>query len=1026
MCLVNLFKGCYQGGYRMDDRQNNKGQRRNIGGGNNRPNNSYSKYGNNGYSNPNNSNNRGSANNPSRPINGGVRYTDNGGRTGYNNVQIGYGKNNPGYKGYDQNGSRYNKNSNVQGGKNNIGYEKYDDIKGLSEDYEEFNLEGDIVEDDNMDNPIDNKEKKKLIKKRIILGIKIFCIVMLLAVIIGGTVFYVKYGKEIAQMRADAKELVSKTSEQTFRRSAQNTYYGVRTGKSGKKEFVKLDMGLGSGQYAKSGGENMSLARDLMIYSEDRNFYKHHGVDFWANVKAVIIMILNGGEAKRGASTITQQLSRNVILKDFDQNWRRKVKEIFVSWELENKYTKEEIIEFYLNNINFSNGYMGIENAALGYFGEGIEKLNKSQVAYLCAIPNNPDMFDPYDLSHNEDTKKYPFNQYTWNRKNRLLGQLKKYSKGILDEADYTNACNEMFTLVDSNASKKNDADDDKYIVDRMLRTYILKCAKENIMEKVYNFKIKSPHEFVSSNKASAELEKKKYEEAYSQYSSMAETTLNEKEQNIYTSLDITMIEKLQDSIDKGIAQKSNSVVKATKKDDPKTYQVQGAGVTIDDFGFVVAMVNGRTGIDNPANWLGRAFGCNSSGSMNHNLARQPGSSIKPLIVYAPLFEEKYKQIKENGIENNDFSFLDEKVDDSGPYKVQGAAPITNHDRTYNHSKNIREAIQKSSNVVAYRLLENKDNFLNLPGWRTSKGIYYLKKLNFSFLTQKDTNNTRTSLGGFDYGATPLEMCAAYSYILMQMGSYRRPTCVMEITDKHYENVNEVNRNVITGPSVFSKDTMARIIDGLETVFQTGGTAQNYKLSNKKWEIAGKTGTTNNNVDGWFCGGTPKYTTAIWVGQDDSRTKSSSFSGPSVASIWKKYYDSLGTDKRIALELNTTSRFKKTYEFGQYLFGNKQQQQTQEDDPDASSDPFVSDDPFASMNAYETNYPFTSVEPSQTPSTETITPSPVVVPSVEPIETDDPFGYGSGDDDGDDDVNNNGDNNGGNNNGWPNNHGHGY
>ena len=163
MCLVNLFKGCYQGGYRMDDRQNNKGQRRNIGGGNNRPNNSYSKYGNNGYSNPNNSNNRGSANNPSRPINGGVRYTDNGGRTGYNNVQIGYGKNNPGYKGYDQNGSRYNKNSNVQGGKNNIGYEKYDDIKGLSEDYEEFNLEGDIVEDDNMDNPIDNKEKKKLI-----------------------------------------------------------------------------------------------------------------------------------------------------------------------------------------------------------------------------------------------------------------------------------------------------------------------------------------------------------------------------------------------------------------------------------------------------------------------------------------------------------------------------------------------------------------------------------------------------------------------------------------------------------------------------------------------------------------------------------------------------------------------------------------------------------------------------------------------------------------------------------------------
>ena len=168
------------------------------------------------------------------------------------------------------------------------------------------------------------------------------------------------------------------------------------------------------------GGENMELAGNLMVYSEDRNFYKHHGVDFWGTVKAVVWTVLEkikGGDSERGGSTITQQLARNVLLQDFDKTWRRKVKEIFISWELESKYQKlngikgkEKLLEFYLNNINFGNGYMGIENAAYGYFSKSVKDLTKGQVAFLCAIPNNPSLYDPKDLTSCKGDTRYKVN----------------------------------------------------------------------------------------------------------------------------------------------------------------------------------------------------------------------------------------------------------------------------------------------------------------------------------------------------------------------------------------------------------------------------------------------------------------------------------------------------------------------------------------------------------------------------------------------------------------------------------------
>lgn len=995
---------------RMDNRQNNnQGNRRSIGsnnrannmnnnrGNNNQGNNAYSKYGSNtGY-------NGGNMNRNPNTNYGNTGYGNNNGNTGYgNNSGVRYTDN----TGYGNNGSNYNNRYSGRNNNGNYGQNKYDDIKGLSEGYEDYDMDMDNLEGDDMENPID---KKKLIKRRIILGIKIFCVAFLAAIVIGGLVIYMKYGKEIMQMRAEAKEIVANTTDETFTKTAQHKFYGVKTVDGVKKPYP-LDMGLGNTQYISigEGGQNMELARDLMVYSEDRNFYKHHGVDFWANVKAVIWMILKGGKAERGGSTITQQLVRNVLLEDFDKNWRRKVKEIFVSWELESKYQKEKfgkekIVEFYLNNINFGNGYMGIENAALGYFGKSVKDLTEGQVAFLCAIPNNPSLYDPTDLTTSKEYPNFKVNKYTWNRKERLLGQLKKYAPKSrkLDDDVYRKACAEMIELVEDKTDSSKSTE--KFVVDRMLRTYILKCTKEKIIEnEVKNFKFRYPYELTTE--AQRSTYKQQYEMAYK----TAEIKLNQSESTryIYTSLDIDMIEKLQKSIDEGVNKYGGSYAKKVKDDDPNTYAVQSAGVTMDNKGYVVAMVNGRTGKNNASNWLGRAFGCNSSGNENPNLARQPGSSIKPLVVYAPYFEENLEIQKKNLAEGKPitFRFLDEPVDDSGPYEVQGASSVSNSHNAHNMSKTVRDAIKRSSNVVAYRILENKDNMYNLG---LSKGLMYLKKLNFSFLTNKE--NTRISLGGFQYGSTPLEMCAAYGAILNTKG-HARPTCVKVISYSELKSVVEIDRHeqsIRRTRKVFSNDTRTRITEGMKGVFESGGTAAGRKPSNSQWEVAGKTGTTDNNVDAWFCGGTPKYTTSIWVGLDGQRKGNSGFSGPTVARIWRDYYNLLAKDKRICTEMNLESKFDEIYEsgFGKVVYASS----GSETDVEATEDP-------DGINATEDVTHFTFEPATQDPNTNPYYPDATQDPqqpswenrpTIEPI-TEPP----TDDSEDDDESNNNGNGNG--------------
>lgn len=179
--------------------------------------------------------------------------------------------------------------------------------------------------------------------------------------------------------------------------------------------------------------------KELFLRSEDRNFYDHKGIDFMGVVRALASNVKNHG-ISQGASTITQQLSRNLYLSH-ERSFTRKFTELLYSYELERKFSKDEILESYLNTIYFSNGVYGVGSAANYYFDKPLSSLTLAQMAFISAIPNNPTLYDP--LKQFKHTKK---------RQERSLGILKK--DGVITKKQYKKAVKQKISL--SLSEKKN------------------------------------------------------------------------------------------------------------------------------------------------------------------------------------------------------------------------------------------------------------------------------------------------------------------------------------------------------------------------------------------------------------------------------------------------------------------------------------------------------------------------------------------------------------------------------------------
>ena len=622
--------------------------------------------------------------------------------------------------------------------------------------------------------------------------------ILFVLVVLAGFLYYNYggYAKQIQAIRQDAIRMVRESSEKTFIPSQTSVVYDTNG------QLISLIKGEKEADYV----EYEDIPADFvtaMVSIEDKRYYQHDGIDFVALVRSAKA-ILESGSLSQGGSTITMQLARNIYLST-EKSWERKLKEMFIAAEMEKLYSKNKIMEYYLNNIYFANGYYGIQAACNGYFSCELNDLTLSQIAFLCAIPNSPSYYDPIVNYDNTIT-----------RRDRILTNM--YEDGKIDEATYLTALNETIILQPSQEIKSQR--------NNYVDTYVYYCATRALME-MQGFEFK---EYFAS-----EEEKKAYYEEYDQLYADCQKQIYAEGYKIYTSIDLTKQAALQNSL-------NNVLSGFTEVGEDGAYQMQGSAVCIDnETGYVVAIVGGREQNELGIYTLNRAY-------QSH---RQPGSSIKPLIVYTPFFEAG---------NTPDTIVVDEAVE-GGPKAGYYYGEITT-----------RFAVEHSLNPTAWELYSQIT---------PEVGLQYLKDMHFTEIRSTDYVNA-TALGGFTRGASALEMAAGFA-TLENDGKYRTPTCIKKIVDAA-ENIVYISNQEAT--TIYG-ETAARMMTDVLQSAMINGTGKTAALVGMP--CAGKTGTTNDYKDGWFVGYTRYYTTSVWVGYDLPREVEGLQGATYPAQIWKDY-----------------------------------------------------------------------------------------------------------------------------------------
>ena len=647
------------------------------------------------------------------------------------------------------------------------------------------------------------KKKKNSVGRIVRRCLLILFFLLFLTILILGIVFYNKYGKKIIALKKEAEKIAVTSTPEDFKANQTSVCYwsdgSVMSVLKGEKDVYYL----GYDAIPK-------YCINAMLATEDRKFYEHPGYDIYAVIRAAKAYIDNEGEIKQGGSTITQQLARTIYLSN-EKTVERKVKEVFLAVGLEKKYTKNEILEFYLNNIYFANGYYGIQAAAEGYFGKPVSALSLSETAFLCGIPNSPKDYNPLKRFDN-----------AIERRNSVLKQM--WENGYISEDEYKSAINEEIVLNRTNGRERQD----------YAETFTYYCAVRELMKQ---------EGFELRNTFGGDIDRENYEELYEEEYYRLKRSLYTKGYRIYTSLNREKQEQLQGSID-------DILQEFDEKNSEGIYSLQAAGVCIDnDTGYVTAIIGGRKQ-EYDGYTLNRAF----------QSPRQPGSSIKPLVVYTPCFERGYTP---------DSRVIDEKFE-GGPRNSGGV---------YSGEIDIRYAVSVSKNTIAWKLFEELT---------PQKGLGYLIRMGFEHLVDTDYVPA-ASLGGLTYGATALEMTSAYAAVCNE-GVFRNPTCILRISDPDGNTVAGGYGNENDRVRIYERNAALMMTDVLKTVM-TSGTGRRLALSGIT--TAGKTGTTNNQRDGWFVGFSRYYTTGIWVGYDYPREMEDLMGNTYPGYIWHSFMEKI-------------------------------------------------------------------------------------------------------------------------------------
>lgn len=535
--------------------------------------------------------------------------------------------------------------------------------------------------------------------------------------------------------------------------------------------WVPYDKDKAKKDDAKYDGIPQNLA-DAFIAVEDKRFFDHEGIDWRRTASAFITMVTNRTTSGHGGSSITQQLVKN-LTDDRDRSATRKLREIMRARYLESEFTKEVILECYMNTIPMGNGLYGVEVAAEYYYGKNVNELTLGECASLAGITNRPEYYRP-------DTN--PKNNKS--RRDLVLGLM--LEQKLITQKEYDKAIKEEMNVVaDSSILKVESVNN--YFVDALIDEVVV-----------------------------ALMDKYGYDKEH------AESNFYNGGYKIYSTLN----PDIQETIDSVYEDDKYSIT--SKKTGEK---LQGSMVLMDYEGHVLGMAGGM-GEKTTNRGLNRA-------TMS---PRQPGSTIKPISAYAPAIDENlitYSSI----------------VDDSN--KTYNKWRPTNWYGYYKGKVTVKYALEISMNTIPVYLVD----------MLTPKASYNFltQTLGVKNLNENDVNYSPLGMGGTNGGLTTLESAAAFA-IFGNGGKYYEPITFTRIYDQYDKLIIQKEPTPVVAINADTAEIMNKLLQNV--VYGSEGTAAGARGFISNMKMFAKTGTSNDNFNIWFVGGSPHYVASSWCGYD--------------------------------------------------------------------------------------------------------------------------------------------------------------
>ena len=598
-----------------------------------------------------------------------------------------------------------------------------------------------------------------------------------------------------------------------------------------------------------------SLAH-AFVAIEDERFYEHKGIDAPGILRAAVIGVTSGNFSE-GASTITQQLIKNNVFTEWTnetsvERIKRKLQEQYLAIELEKKMSKDTILLNYLNTINLGHGTLGVEAASQRYFDKSCNELSVSECAVLASIPQNPTQFDPVIYPEQNAQRREVVLQYMLNQ-------------GYLNQEEYEAA------LADDVYSRIQDVNIEKQVEDNRINSYFVDALQNQILKDLQEDAGKTEEEAYSLLYSGG---LKIYSTLDPEIQSICDEQCSEDSGNFPDNVKYMLSYRLSVINEDGttsnydsnslanwlIEQEWDADLMYSSKDDaysdiedfrysvmsnPDTQKYTESinlapqpeiSLTIEDqyTGHVLAMVGGRG--DKEANrTLNRAT----------DTLRQPGSTFKVITTYAPAL------------------------------------------KGYKGLSTLREGIVQSMNIVTVKVLTKLGPRVGYD-FAQQFGISTLVDgVDINGSTYTDVNQT-LALGGITYGVKNIELNAAYATIA-NGGYYIEPKMYTQVYD-HEGNLLLDSANTAAQRRVLKERTAWLLTSAMEDVISSG-TGRSADFSSTM--TAGKTGTTSDENDVWFCGYTPSYTATVWVGYDNNEDLTTSEEQGLAKYIWKQVMQEL-------------------------------------------------------------------------------------------------------------------------------------